>query len=267
MLGAVSALRRHPRTLIRCGMLENDFGRFPTTSWSLIARASGADQEALAALLELYIPALEAHLTRRVAPQDARDILQSFVTEKVLDKPLVTSARQDRGKFRAYVLAALNNFCTDWWRRRRKQVDAEAASLDENSEVASRDESCSGIVETAWATQVVRESLRRMESYCKRTGQQVCWEIFDCRLLGPALREEGLEQYSSVVKRLGLSSPREAANRLTTAKRIFTRHLRGVIHGYVQGATDEVDEELRDLKVILENTEDWPSPTDRAKGT
>jgi hypothetical protein len=55
-------------------------GRFPTTHWSLVARAGqdGGDarREALDQLLRRYLPALRAHLIfgRRMPPEDAASV-------------------------------------------------------------------------------------------------------------------------------------------------------------------------------------------------
>ena len=58
--------------------------------------------------------------------------------------------------------------------------------------------------------------------------------------------------YAQLVSDLGFSSPAEAANALTTAKRQFDRILREVIAEYA-GEGAEIELELRELKHVLAN--------------
>ena len=87
--------------------------RFPTTAWSLVAEAgqedAGAKRDALDRLLRRYLPALRAHLIyrRRFAPERADDLVQEFVADKIVEKDLIARADQQLGKFRTFLLTAL----------------------------------------------------------------------------------------------------------------------------------------------------------------
>ena len=92
--------------------------RFPETHWSLVGRASSSDeltrQQALGELLVAYVPGLRAFLleARRVPPDLVDDLLHDFVADKFLARKLVHHAKQGKGKFRNFILKALNNFVT-----------------------------------------------------------------------------------------------------------------------------------------------------------
>jgi len=98
-------------------------GRFPTTHWSLVVRAghdaAETQREALEQLLRRYLPALHAHLvhTRRVAPDEADDLLQDFVASRIIEKGLVGRADQELGKFRWYLLAGWPRCSMSRWHR------------------------------------------------------------------------------------------------------------------------------------------------------
>lgn len=86
---------------------------FPTTIWSLVRRADD-DQSvvrgpALDDLLRRYAPAMTAHLVRRkrVPPDQADDLVQGFIADKVLEKRLVGMADPNRGRFRTLLTKAL----------------------------------------------------------------------------------------------------------------------------------------------------------------
>src|SRR5947208_3626715 len=90
---------------------------FPATQWSLVDRArqqdTGARDDALAKLLERYLPALRAHLTleKRIRPPErADDLLQGFVADKIIEQRLLDHADEGRGKFRSFLLVTLNNY-------------------------------------------------------------------------------------------------------------------------------------------------------------
>src|SRR5262245_45839466 len=97
--------------------------QFPTTRWSLVGRAAGRGVEngklALGELIEIYLPALGAHLTRslRIEPNQADDLLQSFLSDKVCEQNMVALADRGRGKFRTFLLTALERFAIDILRR------------------------------------------------------------------------------------------------------------------------------------------------------
>ena len=88
-------------------------GRFPTTHWSLVGRA-GQDatenkRQAVGELLNRYLPALRAQSAyhrqsrwitfdlvygKRLAPEDADDLLQEFIATKILPKADTLIGRQ-----------------------------------------------------------------------------------------------------------------------------------------------------------------------------
>ncbi|NLF72215.1 MAG: hypothetical protein GX575_24540 [Candidatus Anammoximicrobium sp.] len=98
--------------------------QFPTTRWSLVARAGDeeleARRQALGELVVAYLPALRAHLVYRkglVPEQD--DVLQEFVAQKVLEKNLFAQADRALGKFRTFLLTALDRFLYNWLRHQQ----------------------------------------------------------------------------------------------------------------------------------------------------
>ena len=98
--------------------------RFQTTRWSLILAAadpqSATADEALASLCEMYWLPIYAFIRRTgVSAEDARDLTQAFFT-RVLEKGFFGQARQERGRFRSFLLTAVRHFLAN-------QRDAEQA--------------------------------------------------------------------------------------------------------------------------------------------
>src|SRR6188474_3211183 len=94
---------------------------FATTHWSIVLEAGrGRHAEADVALAELcqkYWFPLYAYVRRRVHDQsEAQDLTQEFFA-RLLEKELLAQATPDRGRFRSFLLTAMQNFLTNEWRK------------------------------------------------------------------------------------------------------------------------------------------------------
>jgi DNA-directed RNA polymerase specialized sigma24 family protein len=231
---------------------------FPVTEWSLIARTADPDADtrrrALTELLDRYVPAVKFYLTlaKRIDPDRADDLLQGFLASKVLDEHLIEHADRERGKFRTFLLTALDRFIINQHRfdAAQKRSPGQMASIDEQPEPAGNGSGPASAFELAWARQVIDRTLERMRQECLGSGRLDLWEVFNARVLGPTLGQAEAIPYDDLVRRAGFASPVRAANALVTAKRMFTRVLRGVISEY-ETDEDEIDGEIDDLHKIL----------------
>ena len=86
------------------GDSANSHKSFPFTHWSEIGRAASGEQRALNRLLAGYLEALRANLVekKRVPPDQADDLIQAFVLEKILQGDLLAKARQEKGRFQDF---------------------------------------------------------------------------------------------------------------------------------------------------------------------
>jgi DNA-directed RNA polymerase specialized sigma24 family protein len=234
-------------------------GRFPTTHWSLVARAGrDADESrrlALGELLARYLPALRAHLVlgKRLSPADADDLVQEFIAAKVLEKELIGRADAELGKFRTFLLTALDRFLIDCRRvehaRKRSPGDGRLQALGDGAEDLPADP-VSDAFDLAWARNVIDQTVEMMRSECDATGRADVWGVFECRLLGPMLHGTEPIAYEDLVKRFGLQSPSQASNLLITAKRTYARVLRTVVGEYAR-SSDDIEAEIRELMDVL----------------
>jgi DNA-directed RNA polymerase specialized sigma24 family protein len=234
-------------------------GRFPATHWSLVARAGQSDplsrQEALGQLLKRYIPALRAHLVYRkgFAPDRADDFIQEFVAGKVLQKDLIARADRRLGKFRTFLLTALDRFVNNQLRNesaKKRAPEKGTVPLDERFADASPHRGPGEAFDVAWARSVISEALRQMREHCEASGRPELWALFECRVVGPILEGTPPVDYARLVERFGFRSPIQASNALTTAKRMYARELRAVVGQYAD-SDEEVEAEIRELKCIL----------------
>src|SRR3954447_23482353 len=132
------------------GMSDHGAMRFPTTRWTLLDRAARGDAEvrhqALADLLRLYVGPIRAFIIARrgVSPDQADDILQDFLSVKWLEQDLLSRAQREKGRFRSYLLTALDHFISNWYRKRRADgrgvAAAGAAATETDSATGTGDE-------------------------------------------------------------------------------------------------------------------------------
>lgn len=236
---------------------------FPVTRWSLIERARGAgaadvhSRDALDELLRRYLPALKTHLvlSRRLDPDRADEMLQSFVASRIVENGLLSRVGPGRGRFRTYLLHSINNFLLDQIRaeRAQKRAGGYVHSLDElgasDQEPQHAAPAPPHAYDMAWARRVIDQAAELMRGQCAREDRTDIWEVFVARVLEPALQGADPIPYEQLVARFGYRTPEQAANVLTTAKRSFQRALREVVADYCDEA--EVEQELRDLRAMV----------------
>ena len=232
----------------------------PPTRWSLVARAGNRDRTTWTADLDIlvtaYSPVLLRHLVAnmRLPPSRAEDLVQGFLSDKILEQNVLRLASQEKGRFRSFLLKVFGNYVIGQLRRdqaqKRRPAGPDAVDIAELPSLASADADPAGAFDTIWARQVLAQTLDRMQAECRAKQRQDLWSLFDARILGPLLGDATPLPYDRLVARFGLKSPAEAANLLITARRMFIRVLHGVVRETVAEDRD-VAEELRDLKRIL----------------
>ena len=236
--------------------------RFPTTHWSLVARAgrdaTEAKRQALGELLVRYLPALRAHLVygKRLSREDADDLLQDFVAGKILEKNLIGRADAQLGKFRTFLLTALDRFLIDRIReqaaRKRSPGEGGLRGLGDRADLLEAEQPCDAF-DIAWARNVISETIQLMRGECEASGRMDVWGVFECRLLDPLLNATEPVEYEAMVERFGFQSPSQASNILITAKRMFARLMRSVVGEYALG-NEEIESEIRELMEVLART-------------
>jgi len=240
-------------------------GRLPTTHWSLVARAGVDDakarREALGELLACYLQPLRAHLVygKRLSPEEADDLLQEFIAGKVVEKDLIAHADRQLGRFRTFLLAALDRFLIDAFRReaaqRRSPGKGRVVAIGDREDLVRGEPSPSDAFDAAWARQVIADALRSMEQECEASGRSDVWGVFQARVAEPTLHGAEPLDYEALIERFALKSPSQASNVLMTGKRMFARALKAVVGRYAL-TDDEIETEIRELRDILERTRD-----------
>ena len=213
-----------------------------------VVRRSALDQ-----LCHRYMPALRAHLVRqkRLPPEEADDVLQGFITGKILEQGILQRVRPERGRFRNFLLVSLNRYLVSRVRHdnaQKRRANAPDISLEPQLDTTAPESGEAFSME--WARQLVADALRRMREDCQSPQRQSMWIIFEQRVLEPTLLGAKPGDYDELVRRFDFKSPREAQNVLVNAKRRFIQCLRDAITDY-EGPQADIDAEIQDLQRIL----------------
>jgi RNA polymerase sigma factor (sigma-70 family) len=160
-------------------------GQFATTRWSVVLHAGRAGShasahDALARLCRTYWFPLYAHVRRRgFSSHDAEDLTQEFFA-RLLARQSIAQADPARGRFRAFILTALNHFLADEWDRIRAEKrggTCERLSLD----MAGAEDRFAQVVDPVappdrmfdreWALAVLRTVLAQLETEYAAAGK------------------------------------------------------------------------------------------------
>lgn len=230
---------------------------FATTRWSLIATAgdksSDDSREALASLCETYWYPLYAYVRRKGhQPSEAQDLTQAFFAE-LLEKNKLQLADQQRGRFRSFLLASLNNFMSNQWRDAnalkrgggKTQLSFDVESGEDRYQLEpSHDLTAEKIFERRWAMTLLDKTVRRLEQEYAQSDKR---DLFE-QLKGH-LGQGGGSPYREIAERLGMheTAVKVAAYRM---RKRCGQILRDEISHTV--AADEVDQELQQLFAAVE---------------
>jgi RNA polymerase sigma-70 factor (ECF subfamily) len=231
--------------------------RFTTTRWSLVVAAGDAAspdaESALAALCEAYWFPVYAFIRRSGSSQDAaRDLTQAFFT-RVLEKNYFKDAREDRGRFRSFLLTSVRHFLSnqrDWDRAAKRGGGQPLLSIevDDGERQYQREpvehETPEHVYERRWAMTVLAAALNRVATRYQQGDKP---KLF--ARLKPFLTGEEPESYAALSAELGMTDGalRVAVHRL---RKQFVACLRDAIAETVT-APEDVEEELRHLLAVV----------------
>ena len=233
---------------------------FPATDWSEVRRAGDVaageiQREAVGRLWARYVAGLRAHLRARFGLVDGEleDALASFALEKVLVANALHHADRTRGRFRTFLLRALDNHVRNQLRDRQAECRMPPGGFipleDLEGTVADGRGNRVSELDVVWARAVWTEASQRMERECRHAGRADVWQVFEGRALQPLAGGEPVA-YERLAAGLGVDT-NACQQLLTTGKRMFRRNLSAVVSEFAPSA-EVAEAELRDVEVCLE---------------
>jgi RNA polymerase sigma factor (sigma-70 family) len=226
---------------------------FTTTHWSVVLAAGHREparaRAALATLCQTYWYPLYAYVRHHGhSPHDAQDLTQAFFAH-LLEKNVFGNILRGGGKFRSYLLASLNHFLVDEWKKARAQkrgaglvlsLDAEEAETRFGREPAHT-VTPEKLFEQNWAVALLNSVYERLRLEYEADGKTRLFEELKFCLTG----ERSSIPYAELAERLNLT---ESAVKVTVHR--LRRRYREVLREEVAhsvASEDEIEDELRSL--------------------
>lgn len=234
---------------------------FLTTQWSLIENiqtGQDRDRTLIDFLLKQYWKPVYCYLRRKgYDNEQAKDLTQDFFHEVVLNKDMVGRADQTKGRFRSFLLFALNEYLVkqNIRERARKRIPkgklvslevADAPTLPQSVERASAEES----YHYAWLSALLERVLADIRAECHRQGMETHWVLFYQRVVGPIMNGQPPISLTDLSQEHGLSDTKKTSNMIVTVKRRFRATLMQHVRRTVLSG-DQASEEIEELLQYL----------------
>ncbi len=237
---------------------ENPVFAFATTRWSVVLSAQGesaAAEEALERLCRTYWWPLYGFVRREgYNPEEAQDFTQGFFAQ-LLERKDFDAVRQEKGRLRSYLLAALKNFLAKARRREMAVKRGQGKPLVPLDELLARERAdlepadtltADRIYERRWALILLEQVLGRLEEEYRVAGNIALFEQLKQMLAGESSRPSQAE----AGRILGMSEAavRQASYRLRERCRLLLRE--EIAH--TVAVPEEVEDELRHFIAVLQ---------------
>jgi RNA polymerase sigma-70 factor (ECF subfamily) len=240
-------------------------GAFHTTHWTQILEARSADEPrraageaALTDILGRYWKPVYYYLRCKGYDREtAKDLTQGFFHEVVLGRSLLQKADREKGRFRTFLLNALDRYIANVRRDERRKKRTPSGGLVSLEDVdwltVPEPVHCDSPAEAfdyAWASALLDQVLAELAGKCCETGTSTHWELFRARVLRPITENAEPPSLADLCHKHGIPNKAKASHMILTVKRRFQSVLRRQVRQFVE-TDDEVDDEIDHLMQIF----------------
>jgi RNA polymerase sigma-70 factor (ECF subfamily) len=231
---------------------------FVTTHWSVVLNAGRADttraRDALAKLCQTYWYPLYAYVRRRgYSLHDAQDMTQAFFL-CLLERQSFANADPNRGRFRSFLLGAMNHFLANEWKKSQREkrgggqkiLSLDMAAAEQRFDLEPADHATPDkTFDREWATTLLNEVLSRLENEYQHEGKVELFNVLKQTLAGT--RES--QPYVTLATRLNLN---EGAVRVAVHR--LRKRYRDLLQAEIANTVDspkEANDELKHLFKVM----------------
>jgi RNA polymerase sigma-70 factor (ECF subfamily) len=214
------------------------------------ASASSA-RDALARLCHIYWFPLYAHVRRRgFSAHDAEDLTQEFFA-RLLARQSIAQADPARGRFRAFILTALNHFLTDEWNRARAEKRGGTRELlsldmadaeDRFAQVADPAAPPDQMFDREWALAVLQTVLTHLEKEYDGAGKADLFAVLKPTLTGT----RDAQPYAELAAQLGRNE-----NAVKVAVHRLRQRYRALLQSEIADTVASDDDANAEMRVLL----------------
>ena len=235
---------------------------FLTTHWSVIEDVTLSEDDKNRALtgflIESYWKPVYFYLRRRgYGNEQAKDLTQGFFHEVVLGRKLIARADRTRGRFRSFLLVALNRYVIDVQEGRaagkripqNKLISLDKVGLPDVPEPLAG-LSAEDSFNQAWISALLEQVLDEVRTACCHEGMTVHWNVFCDRVLRPIMDNESPPSMKQICDKHGIADGIKASNMIITVKRRLRTAMEQKLSRSVI-SDEEMDDELEEMTQFL----------------
>jgi len=238
--------------------------KFLTTHWSLIEHIqakSDRNQALIGLLLEKYWKPVYCYIRRKgYSNEPAKDLTQGFFHEVVLNHDIVQRADQNKGRFRSFLLHALNQYLINETKKsnvRRRIPQDKLVPLDiinpSNLPHSLQESDPETTYNYAWMSALLDQIITTVHRDCCEHGLEIHWQMFSERVVEPILNNHAPPPLSDICRKHGVQYPQKASNMIATVKRRFRSALRESVRTTVL-SEGQVEDELSEIMNLFPRT-------------
>lgn len=231
---------------------------FLTTHWSLIQGVDSSSKDKsrplIGLLMNRYWKPIYCYLRRKGCDNEqAKDLTQGFFHEVVLERHLIENADAAKGRFRSFLLMALDRYLVNVQQRetaQKRMPKGKLVPIDMVEPPELPETLMSSTAEYAfcyaWISDLLERVLQQVEAKCYEDGKTVHWCIFRDRLLKPIIEKTDPVSIKELCDRYDIEDSSKVSNMIVTVKRrfqtILKQHLRDTVisDDYVQAEMEEI---------------------------
>ncbi len=235
---------------------------FLTTHWSVVdkiaANGDTPDGDLANELLKNYWKPVYCFLRRKgYGNQQAKDLTQGFFQEVVLSRGLIERADRNRGRFRTFLLSALEQYLARVHRKQTAQKRVPGDKIIQLDQINPADlpEPVDGLTAEqsfnyAWVSDLLDNMLEEVQAKCRSQGKAIHWQVFQDRVLQPIMENVPAPSLKEICDKYGIESTARASNMIVTVNRRFRATLKRHLRRAVTDNAD-VEDELKELMQIF----------------
>jgi len=232
---------------------------FLTTHWSLIQGVHSSEKGENIALIGLlmnrYWKPVYCYLRRKgYNNEQAKDLTQGFFHEVVLERHLIENADATKGRFRSFLLMALDRYLVNVQQMETAQkrvpkgrfvpLDIIEPSDLPQSLMSSEPEDTFSYT---WISDLLERVLEQVEAKCYEDGKAVHWCIFRDRLLRPIIERTEPVSIKELCDKYGIEDSAKVSNMIVTVKRRFQAALKQHLSESVI-SNEHIEDEIEEIQ-------------------
>ena len=237
---------------------------FPGTRWSQIVdlRISDEARKALIIdeLLRRYWKPIYCYLRRKGYDNEtAKDVTQGFFQEVVLGRELMQKASQAKGRFRTFLLTAIDRYVIDLHRYQttnKRRPDGQVFQLSDvdtaNIAVVAPDATPEQSFNYTWISDLLDRVLSEVKSEFLNSDKEIHWRVFDEKVLQPLITSSNPPSLKDLCVKYGIDDEKRASNMTITVRRRLRKSLKHCLRQFAQSDSQVEQEILEMLRVFSE---------------